>query len=48
MSRRLDPENFVAEKLAWRQRIASDPAISLQAKAVAGFIIHDRCLRWLR
>lgn len=41
MSRRLDPENFVAEKLAWHQRIASDPKISLQAKAVAGFIMHD-------
>ncbi|WP_428156292.1 hypothetical protein [Brevundimonas sp.] len=41
MTRRLDPENFVAEKLAWHQRIASDPKISLQAKAVAGFILHD-------
>ena len=41
MSRLLDPENFVAEKLAWHQRIASDPKISLQAKAVAGFILHD-------
>src|SRR5690606_9716529 len=41
MSRRLDPENFVAEKLAWHQRIASDPKISLPAKAVAGFILHD-------
>ena len=41
MSRRLDPENFVAEKLAWHQRIASDPTISLPAKAVAGFILHD-------
>lgn len=41
MSRRLDPENFIAEKLAWHQRIASDPTISLPAKAVAGFILHD-------
>lgn len=41
MSRRLAPGNFVAEKLAWHQRIASDPKISLQAKAVAGFILHD-------
>lgn len=41
MSRLLDPENFVAEKLAWHQRIASDPTISLSAKAVAGFILHD-------
>ncbi|WP_295226103.1 hypothetical protein [uncultured Brevundimonas sp.] len=41
MSRRLDPEHFVAEKLAWHQRIASDPKISLPAKAVAGFILHD-------
>ena len=41
MSRRLAPENFVAKKLAWHQRIASDPKISLQAKAVAGFILHD-------
>ncbi len=41
MSRLLDLENFVAEKLAWHQRIASDPTISLSAKAVAGFILHD-------
>lgn len=41
MSCRLDPGNFVAEKLAWHQRIVSDPKISLQAKAVAGFILHD-------
>jgi len=41
MSRRLDPENFVAEKLAWHQQIVSDPKISLQAKAVAGFVLHD-------
>ena len=41
MSRRLDPENFGAGKLAWHQRIASDPKISLPAKAVAGFILHD-------
>jgi hypothetical protein len=41
MKRRLNPENFVAEKLVWHQRIASDPKISLQAKAVAGFILHD-------
>lgn len=32
MSRRLDPENFVAEKLAWHQRIASDPKISLRPR----------------
>ena len=41
MSRLLDLENFVAEKLAWHQRIASDPTVSLSAKAVAGFILHD-------
>ena len=41
MSRLLDPENFVAEKLAWHQRIACDPTVSLSAKAVAGFILHD-------
>lgn len=41
MSRLLDPENFVAEKLAWHQRIANDPTVSLSAKAVAGFILHD-------
>lgn len=41
MSRRLNPKNFVAEKLAWHRRIASDPTISLPAKAVAGFILHD-------
>ncbi|MNY00964.1 hypothetical protein D3C86_1334750 [compost metagenome] len=41
MSRLLDLENFVAEKLAWHQRISSDPTVSLSAKAVAGFILHD-------
>ena len=41
MSRLLNPKNFVAEKLAWHQRIASDPTVSLSAKAVAGFILHD-------
>lgn len=41
MSRLLDLENFVAEKLAWHQRIAIDPTVSLSAKAVAGFILHD-------
>lgn len=41
MSRLLDLEKFVAEKLAWHQRIASDPTVSLSAKAVAGFILHD-------
>ena len=41
MSRLLDLQNFVAEKLAWHQSIASDPTISLSAKAVAGFILHD-------
>ena len=41
MSRRLDPENFAAEKLAWHQRIARDPKISRQAKAAAGLILHD-------
>ena len=41
MSRRLDDENFAAEKLAWHQRIARDPKISLQAKAAAGLILHD-------
>lgn len=41
MTRLLDLENFVAEKLTWHQRIASDPTVSLSAKAVAGFILHD-------
>lgn len=41
MTRLLDPENFVAEKLSWHQRVASDPTVSLSAKAVAGFILHD-------
>ncbi|AYG94940.1 hypothetical protein D8I30_06910 [Brevundimonas naejangsanensis] len=41
MSRLLDLEHFVAEKLAWHQRIACDPTVSLSAKVVAGFILHD-------
>jgi len=41
MSRFLDPENFVAEKLAWHQRIVTDPTLSVGAKAVAGLLLHD-------
>ena len=41
MRRLLDPENFVAEKLGWHQRLVSDPTLSLGAKAVAGFLLHD-------
>lgn len=41
MSRFLDPENFVAEKLAWHQRIVTDPMLSVGAKAVAGLLLHD-------
>lgn len=41
MSRFLDPEIFVAEKLAWHQRIVSDPTLSVGAKAVAGLLLHD-------
>ena len=41
MSRLLDPENFVAEKLAWHQRIMHDPAISRSAKSVASLLLHD-------
>ena len=37
----LDPENFVAAKFAWHQCIVRDPDLSLQAKAVAGFVLHD-------
>ncbi|MGO4410637.1 MULTISPECIES: hypothetical protein [unclassified Brevundimonas] len=41
MSRRLDPENFVAEKLAWHQRIMHDPAVCRSAKSVASLLLHD-------
>lgn len=41
MSRLLDPENFVAEKLAWHQSIVTDPTLSVGAKAVAGLLLHD-------
>ncbi|WP_420477656.1 helix-turn-helix domain-containing protein [Brevundimonas sp. FT23028] len=41
MSRLLDPENFVADKLAWHQRIVTDPTLSVGAKAVAGLLLHD-------
>lgn len=41
MSRRLDPENFTAEKLAWHQLVSATPGLSLPAKAVAGLILHD-------
>lgn len=41
MSRLLDPENFVAEKLAWHQRISHDPTISPAAKSVVGLLMHD-------
>lgn len=37
----LDPENFVSAKFAWHQCIVRDPDLSLQAKAVAGFVLHD-------
>lgn len=41
MIRPLDPDNFVADKLAWHQQIAMDPKLSMSAKAVAGLILHD-------
>lgn len=41
MSRRLDIENFTAEKLAWHQLISATPGLSLPAKAVAGLLLHD-------
>lgn len=41
MSRRLDPENFDAEKFAWHQRIMHDPAVSPAAKSVVGLLMHD-------
>lgn len=41
MSRRLDPENFDAEKFAWSQRIMHDAAVSPAAKAVVGLLMHD-------
>ncbi|MBD3837720.1 hypothetical protein [Brevundimonas sp.] len=41
MSRRLDSENFVAEKLAWHQRIMHDPAVCRSAKSVASLLLHD-------
>jgi DNA-binding transcriptional ArsR family regulator len=41
MSRLLDLEHFVAEKLAWHQRIVTDATLSVGAKAVAGLLLHD-------
>ena len=41
MSRRLNLDNFVAEKLAWNQRVLHDPRISPAAKSVASLIAHD-------
>ena len=41
MSRLLDPDNFVADKLAWHKRVAKDPKLSLGAKAAAGLLLHD-------
>lgn len=41
MKRRLDPDAFVAGKLAWHERLTKDPSLSLPAKAVAGLILHD-------
>lgn len=41
MSRRLDLENFTAEKLAWHQLVSATPGLSLPAKAVAGLLLHD-------
>ena len=41
MSRRLELENFVAEKLAWHQRIMHDPAVCRSAKSVASLLLHD-------
>ena len=41
MIRPLDPDNFVADKLAWHQQIAMDAKLSMSAKAVAGLILHD-------
>lgn len=41
MSRRLDPENFCAEKLAWHKRIMQDPAVSRSAKSVVSLLVHD-------
>lgn len=41
MKRRLDPDAFVAGKLAWHERLTKDPGLSLPAKAVAGLILHD-------
>lgn len=41
MSRRLDPENFCAEKLAWHKRIMRDPAVSRSAKSVVSLLVHD-------
>lgn len=41
MSRRLDLENFTAEKLAWHQLGSATPGLSLPAKAVAVLLLHD-------
>ncbi len=41
MSRRLNLDDFVAEKLAWNQRVLHDSRISAAARMVASLIAHD-------
>lgn len=41
MSRRLNPDDFVAEKFAWNQCILHESRISPVAKSVASLIAHD-------
>lgn len=41
MSRLLDLQDFVRDKLAWQHRALTDPALSVSAKSVAALMMHD-------
>ncbi|WP_299176948.1 helix-turn-helix domain-containing protein [uncultured Brevundimonas sp.] len=41
MSRLLDLQDFVRDKLAWQHRALTDPALSVSAKTVAALMMHD-------
>lgn len=41
MSRLLDTQDFIRDKLAWQLRALCDPNLSTAAKACAGLMMHD-------
>jgi hypothetical protein len=40
MSRLLDPQNFVAEKLAWQLQVLTDTSLTPLAKTLAALLMH--------